>query len=140
MAATQRRPKGSVPPHGTVARYVHGSCRCDACRRERRRYETRLAMGYSVKVPSHPTVRRLQALAVIGWSLRDLEAETGIDRSTIRLWRNGRWATLSRVGAGQIADLYARLWRTPGPSAEARAHAQRNDWLPPHPALLPKGE
>jgi hypothetical protein len=78
------------------------------------------------------TRRRLQALAVNGWTSRAIAERLGRkEQSTVLDIQSGRAATVRRWTADAVAALYDELWDVPGPSVKARAHAQRNGWLPP---------
>lgn len=83
-------------------------------------------------VPAAPTMRRLRALARMGWTSPKLSAETGIhakDLEEIRLGHKAarvRWRTSDRV-----SDAYDRLWNVDGGSKLVRRAAERRGWLLP---------
>lgn len=81
--------------------------------------------------PTVGTVRRLQALAAVGWPLRYLSARLGLDRDATGRIIAGRRAT-SPALARQIRDLYEQLYATDGPSPRVAARAGRLRWAPPH--------
>lgn len=80
------------------------------------------------------TRRRLEALAVLGWSLGEQSARTGRPRNAF-----SRILTAPMVQARTARDvraLYSQLWDTPPPpgapgSERARRYAARSGWLPP---------
>lgn len=76
--------------------------------------------------------RRLQALAVMGWSTRRIAAHLGnLDAQTYQFIQSGRNRTIRRRTAEAIAGLYDELWDKPGPSDRTRSHALRKGWVPP---------
>lgn len=86
-------------------------------------------------VPAWPSVRRIQALARMGWTLPTLAARSGISRSTLSNLvgrpRTDVYAPLAR----KIAALYDDLWAEwPPPSkfvTRRRNTAAANGWLLP---------
>jgi hypothetical protein len=86
------------------------------------------------------TMRRLQALAVLGWSPRLLAAELGMHTSAVRLVRDGERARIRSATAEAVTALYAKLWDRPPPEAtgperiaatKTRDHARHREWVPP---------
>lgn len=138
------------PRHGTrPGYYAHrraGQEACQPCRRAAAKAEAvrqlRLMRGDRGRIPALGTARRLQALAWLGWTWKQLERELGSDEMMVR-----RWALRTNPGqfvfpdtARRVAELYERLCMTPAPrdtvaqrNAYARAHnrALRNGWMPP---------
>lgn len=78
-------------------------------------------------VPRIGTVRRLQALMVMGYSHSDL-ADLGIDSRNL-LNQQGRWITRSRHDA--VADLYRRLSTVPGPTPRSARWARERGYPGP---------
>lgn len=81
-------------------------------------------------VDSTGTRRRVQALAWMGWPCREVAARAGTTQSTL--------ATLilphrhpSFALARRVADVYAELSATPGPSKVAAAKARAAGFAPP---------
>lgn len=75
------------------------------------------------------TMRRLQALAAIGWTLQDVADRTALPFSTLASIRSGV-TTAVRVHIAQaIGAVYDQLCMTPGPSARSRAHAVKVGWV-----------
>lgn len=74
-------------------------------------------------------IRRVHALAAIGWPLSELGRQMDMSQANVshmatrRLITYGRWAA--------VRDLYDRLAEAPGPSDTARAVALHKGWLPP---------
>lgn len=91
------------------------------------------------------TRRRLQALARIGYGLKDLAPLLGVAFTQVGEWRKGTgfvWVETAR----DVRDVYARLSMTLGPSPRAAEAATRASWPPPwawdddtidHPDTLP---
>lgn len=75
------------------------------------------------------TIRRLQALAAIGWSFDALAKMMNTHRNVL-LNTLKRERVLARR-AREIAELFTRLHLTPGPSERARRHASANRWPVP---------
>jgi hypothetical protein len=84
------------------------------------------------------TRRRVQALLALGWTHQLLAAELG--RTATNLKRSLANNQVTAQTAGQISDLYQRLWdsRPPADTAKDRARneatrtqARQQGWLPP---------
>lgn len=76
--------------------------------------------------------RRLQALAVMGWSTRQIAARLGnLDAQSYQFIQSGRNKTIRRRTEQAIAALYDELWDQRGPSARTSGLAVRKGWLPP---------
>lgn len=85
------------------------------------------------------STRRLQALAVLGWSCRQLGARLGIHENSVRrIMRAGR-PRVTVETAAKIRRLYDDLWNTPAPqrtpsereaARRIREAAERDGWLP----------
>lgn len=74
--------------------------------------------------------RKLEALAVMGWGLRELAVETGIGFSTLGMIRT-RNERLKVAAADAIDVAYDRLHMKRGPSAEAARMARDKKWPGP---------
>ena len=75
--------------------------------------------------------RRLQALAVNGWSTRNLAAQLGHKHATtVQDIASGKIPTIRLRSMDAIRDLYERLWDQPGPSQRTAAIARAKGWLP----------
>lgn len=75
------------------------------------------------------TGRRLEGLAVLGWSWAELDAKLGLPAHTLAFRRSRR--RVSAAYARQVRDLYDRLSMRLGPSAHARNRARAKGWIPP---------
>lgn len=125
---------GSTAGHGTVARYVAG-CRCDRCKDGRRRHQTRYRLaqdaGAQHTIPSTGTIRRLQALAALGWPSHEIAARLGCDRTSVEHLRRQARPVVLAITAAKIAGVYDELCMTPGPSPVSRRRALEKGWVPP---------
>ena len=75
--------------------------------------------------------RRLQALAVNGWSTRNLATQLGHNHATtVQDIASGKTPTIRLRSMDAIRDLYERLWDQPGPSQRTAAIAKAKGWLP----------
>jgi len=75
--------------------------------------------------------RRLQALAVNGWSTRSLATRLGHKHpTTVQDIASGKTPTIRLRSMEAIRDLYEQLWDQPGPSQRTAAIAKSKGWLP----------
>ncbi len=81
--------------------------------------------------PAFGARRRLQALAVIGWTTHEMSTRTGVAETTIAAIQRGETATISATRHATVLALWSQLSGTPGPSSIARARAVRRGWAPP---------
>lgn len=82
-------------------------------------------------VPSVGTVRRLQALTVMGWSMADLAARSDVAESTLHALRDPKHKTTRPRFAAAVERLYDELSGTRGPCQYAATRALRKGWAPP---------
>lgn len=75
--------------------------------------------------------RRLQALAYIGYSLKDVAAATGLPYTTVGSVREGRTAVVRVWIHNRILAAYRELQRHPGSSVVARQNAVTRGWVSP---------
>lgn len=84
--------------------------------------------------------RRLQALAVIGWSMKGLASRVGLHESTFGLISSGRRPQIAPPTARIIARLYDELWKQTPPESNkserqsvqrTKGFAARRGWLSP---------
>lgn len=80
-------------------------------------------------VPAVGTVRRLQALAAMGWSLTWSGREAGISETYARALAAGRRSRVSVELAGRVDAVYRRHCMKPGPSKCAKTSALGNGWV-----------
>jgi len=75
--------------------------------------------------------RRLQALAVNGYSTRDLAARlVHKDPATVQHIASGKTPTVRYRTMDAIRDLYEQLWDRPGGNARSASIARSKGWLP----------
>lgn len=75
--------------------------------------------------------RRLQALAVNGYSTRDLAARLGHRQAkTVQDIGSGKTPTVRYRTMDAIRDLYEELWDRPGGNARSASIAKARGWLP----------
>lgn len=124
------------PRHGTRMGYRDDGCKCDACKRavalERNLYLLRrAAAGRPLSVDKTGSVRRLQALMVMGWPRRELARLCGYQGDAFALILNGKRSRLMLDTHQRIVDLYDRLSMQHGPSNSSRIRATKKGWAPP---------
>lgn len=130
--------------HGTRSAYRAHGCRCTLCRVANAEYAK--ARRYGVKavrdvgVDPTGTIRRLRALAAVGWGWTAIAGKTGIYPE--HLWRLSKDVPpkVHRSTAGKITALYDEVWGLEPPretSAQrhnatyARNIARKRGWAPP---------
>ncbi|MBO0875366.1 MAG: hypothetical protein J2P19_18445, partial [Pseudonocardia sp.] len=119
---------------GTAAAYVHG-CRCADCTaaktRQHKTWRLNTGRGGAGRVDATGTVRRLRALAAMGWPPQAIGAEIGVTGDQVVLWRKGRHRKILASSAARVTAAYDRLSMTPGPSNWSRSYARNRGWPPP---------
>lgn len=120
--------------HGTLTAYNAHRCRCETARHlhardeKQRRYDA--AKGFRRSVPAVGTVRRLQALAWMGWPAYVLAPMAGY-RSGEALLNLHRRQWVCSATARRVSDLYDALSMRPGPSETTRRRARARGWVSP---------
>lgn len=143
MAHWRDREINQDHPHGTDYWYRRG-CKCTSCSDWRHTnyeatsgfYKTKRAMaGKDVFVPAAPSVRRLRALARIGWSANCIATRTGFSEIHVSRTRRGVNGPGVRVSFDQaIRAVYDELSMTVRDTHHGRKTmtvARRNKWLAP---------
>lgn len=87
--------------------------------------------GRRVVVPATGVRRRAQALARIGWSLRDQSRRCGLSDDTLAHVCARPSGTVSLQTHNLVCALYDQLSATPGPSKAAATKARHKQWPPP---------
>lgn len=77
------------------------------------------------------TIRRIQALAFIGWPVASTAEQSGYHPSYFFNIIAGRVQSIPRPVAQRIAAVYREYSHRPGPSEYTRAIARRNQWHGP---------
>lgn len=117
----------------------HG-CRCDPCGvRERARVSSayrfkRATSSEDRNVPAFGVIRRLEALAVLGWSTLDIAKRAGLSKAHMQQVRAGKYETVKLSTLHRIDKEYRALMWTHCDTNGAkwtRAHAARAGFAPP---------
>ncbi len=87
--------------------------------------------GESVKVPSAGFLRRVEALAWMGWSASQVEKEAGLGRQTVDTVKRRPSGLVHRATADAVAGVYDRLAAQDGGNQHAARCARRKGWPPP---------
>lgn len=126
-------------PHGSLGKLIYGDGQRGLAPSKRIRPETEAKilavepkleyLAGGAKVPPLGTLRRVQALAAIGWSIA--EQARRLDMPRLRLDRLDQREYVQARTARAIDALFRELCMTPGPSKRARLAAERRGWLPP---------
>lgn len=82
-------------------------------------------------VPAIGITRRLQALAVLGHTNRDVIDRTGLTASVVSDAQSGRRPVLNAKHAGLILAAYEDMYRHHGASTRAAFRARKNGWYAP---------
>jgi hypothetical protein len=119
--------------HGTRVAYNYG-CRCPEARKACAKYEAQrqldLLRGHGPRlVDATGTRRRLQALAVMGWTQHDIGLRLGVTDEMVRHFMAHR--QVRRRTAERVAALFAEIGMTPGPSQVSRQRALAKGWASP---------
>ncbi|MBP2341054.1 transcriptional regulator with XRE-family HTH domain [Saccharothrix coeruleofusca] len=120
----------TVRRHGTYSAARYG-CTCPEALADRRRYNKLHHHGYAQPrwIDATGTRRRLQALWALGWSGPHIADRLGITPRAVSYLLAGQTVTTST--ADRVRQVYDELSMHPGPSARARALAQKRRWVPP---------
>lgn len=119
-------------PHTTWCYNSHG-CKCVECRaawaaaRRKIYRKSQVRKDKPVLIGAAPIVRRLRALAVIGYGLGELSEMIGVNRGNLAEIRRGERRTVRVLTAKKVVDVYRRLWMDPSrdPQAAIVAHRAR---------------
>lgn len=128
----------TIHPHGTGNRYRLNHCHCQPCRdahaadmRNRRRAQ---AYGqWQGMQDATGTIRRVRALAAVGWSFRYLAARRGLNSGAcaIRQLASGERRKVTPEVARAFVQIYDELCTSDGPSLRARTWARKRGWHGP---------
>lgn len=127
-------PACSSHRHGTYSDYRIG-CRCPEAREDQRLYQKRIRERRALPrlVDRTGTVRRLQALAALGWRWQDMAEALGkTSWQNVQAMAIGKSHRLvTRATAAGVARIYGRLSGHLGPSEVTRRRAVAKGWAPP---------
>lgn len=141
------RPYAQDCPHtcgrhspGSHTCYTHCSCRCRECREAttRKNKEAKhTGCKGSTKVDATGARRRLQALAVIGWSPNQIAETSGLHPRTVSNIQAGRAERIAPRTFVAACAAFEALCMTLPPLSQGRsrsivmAHASRHGWVGP---------
>lgn len=112
-----------------------GTVSCARCREAARlgeaRYRKHRYLYGPRKISALGARRRVQALAAIGWTYREIGERMTPPISSEAVGKLIRFDTTYRDKAEQIARVYDELWNTPGTSVKTRRRAEASGWFPP---------
>lgn len=125
--------------HGTVAGYsthLRESVEmCDLCRRAQSRYLKKWKLenisGRRVSVPALGSVRRVQALMRLGWTMHSIADQAGVGIGTIHRVSRGERPMVYRDVAAGIRHAYDRLSGRAGGSLATARRAAAAGWPAP---------
>ncbi|TXJ78576.1 hypothetical protein E2C11_16345 [Streptomyces lavendulae] len=78
------------------------------------------------RVPIIGTVRRIQALAVMGWPISQIGDLAGIRGTQVNELMAGRRKRIPRAQAEAVDRVFRERWMQPGPNVRTRTIAARN--------------
>lgn len=132
-------------PHGSGSTcYSRHGCRCDDCRGWRSRQwangardlykHDRRIRGLSHKVDPGPTVRRLRALACMGWGTAEVARRAGLHRRNLNRIRSGHRVEVDSTTADAVKATYRNLSTSKNTTPQGKAaatNARKNGWHGP---------
>jgi transcriptional regulator with XRE-family HTH domain len=122
--------------HGTQRGYKTRGCRCELCRaavtRAEKAYRLNRMHNGDREIDATGTRRRILALGTIGWSQREIAAQSGLTQRTIGRLATAVVTSVHTDTAAAIRTTFARLEMTPGPGGMHVTRAAINSGgLPP---------
>lgn len=127
--------------HGTRAAYTQDRCRCFPCRLASSRANLTQQYGDGLLVDSAGTVRRIRALACLGWSCQAVAEASGLRHlNAIHRLRERPPAHVMKLTADAVAEAYELLSMRYPPTAEpnqrrgvlrVQSLAKSRKWAPP---------
>lgn len=121
--------------HGTRGAYQAAGCRCPEAITAKRLYDKRMRVGTQRGgyVPALGAQRRIQALAVLGWTNKDIADRSGVSLRTVESITWG-FTKSGRVMIGihdKLAAAYRAMENEAGPSTLRATRAKGSGWAPP---------
>lgn len=121
--------------HGTRVAYDTYGCRCPEARAASNRARTvrqlRAMHEGPGTIPAVGSIRRLRALAAIGWGLEALAPHLGWHWQRLGQIRSGRQQYVHRETHRAVAAVYRELADRSGSSRRSALYAERHGWLGP---------
>lgn len=131
--------------NGAMTKLIYGTQEHGPSKRIRPDTEARLLavtlnLADGARTPTAGTMRRLQALAAVGWSQHRLAELLGWSLGNFSKLIHGRCDHITCATARAVSNLYDQLWNMPPPATSkhqragitrAQAVAQSYGWVPP---------
>jgi hypothetical protein len=129
----RQNPDCTYSRHGTYSAYKYG-CRCPHAREDHRLYQKRRRQNRAQNrfVGKVGTVRRLQALAAMGWRWQDIGERMGVTWQSVQHLCLRSRPTVQKVTARRVQTIFRELAAVEGPSPITRRRALAKGWAPPH--------
>lgn len=137
-------PHGGIHDHGTPAAYIQDRCRCTPCctakTAQLTAWRKRRHLHGPDTVDPTGTMRRVQALAAIGWSLTEVARRLGTEPCVVQAICRGDRTRVYRRTAERVRAVYDQLSMTPRIGTDERSRisvtmtlslAKANCWAPP---------
>lgn len=86
--------------------------------------------GDAVMVPAVGVQRRLQHLALMGWSTSRLAEELGVTQQMVSLLMLGRTHQIHVTTFEGVVRFFSAHWQEDGGSTRAKGYARRNGYVP----------
>ena len=86
--------------------------------------------GDAVMVPSVGVHRRLQHLALMGWSAGRLAGELGVTQQMVSLLMIGKTRQVHVTTFEKVRVFFSAHWQDDGGSTRAKGYARRNGYVP----------
>lgn len=123
---------------GYYAHRAAGEEACKPCKRAAAAMEQSYVLariqGRPLRVPALGTKRRMRALQALGWTLTEIAAQMGSERSRVEKWCSEEKHYVYASTAQRVAEVYDRLSMIvpEGPWAtRTRNHARKQGYAPP---------
>lgn len=138
--------------HGSLWKLMYGRTRPDGTRTPSARVRAEIAakilavhpsldaLADGAKIDATGTVRRVQALMVLGWSVPQVAARADVDRQVLDAVMLGHRTLITAARAHAVRTAYEQLWNQAPPqgtwhekgaAARARNKAAAAGWAPP---------
>lgn len=129
MNTTIDRTGCAAARHGTKTAYDCYGCHCSDARAAHRTYRADLRARRRKPAHDDGDTRRVQGMWAIGWPADSLAASLGWTVEQVEQVAHGL-LLVDTAAVPAVRALFDRLAYTPGPSAEARAYAAQNGFVP----------
>lgn len=125
-------PQCTAPRHGTESAYCRDRCRCPEAREDRRIRckRRRHGRGGYTLIDGVGTARRVQGMAVQGWTYRQIGARLGCTWQFVQKVADRENPKVRIDTAERVRAVAADLAFRPGPSQVSRRRALDKGWVP----------